>query len=113
MNEVQFWHWIATGALGVLVMLLSWWGKTLSDDVRKRLTREEFKVYLDEATRSRHELRDSILKLFERAESHEKSDVERFERLTKDFNGGLTSMRDLMYTSKLEILRELNDKVDK
>ena len=113
MNEVQLWHWVATVALGILVMLLSWWGKNLQEEVGRRLSKEEFKVYLDETTRSRQELRDSIIKLFERAESHERSDVERFERLTKDFNGGIQSMRDILYTSKLEILRELNGKVDK
>jgi hypothetical protein len=113
MSEVQFWHIVATGALFLLVGILGFIGKGVLDDMKTKLSKEEFKDYLDEASESRKNLRDSIVKLFEKMEGHEKLDSERFQVLTKDFNGGLQSMRDLLYTSKLEILREMNGKVDK
>lgn len=113
MSELTFWHLVATGALFLLMSIMGVMGKGVLDDMKAKLSREEFKSYLDDAKGAREELRTSIIKLFERSENHEKLDASRFELLTKDFNGGIQSMRDLLYTSKLEILKELNDKVDK
>ena len=113
MSEVQFWHWIATGALGVLIAILGWWGKSIVDDMKTKMSKEEFKSYLDDASESRRNLRDSIVKMFERIESHEKLDGERFQTLTKDFNGGLARITDTLYQSKLEIFDRINGKQDK
>lgn len=113
MSELQFYHWIATGALGVLISILGFLWKTMADDMKTKLSREEFKSYLDEASESRKNLRDSILKLFEKMEGHEKLDAVRFEVLTKDFNGGLGRLSEKLSDNQVQLLTQLNTKVDR
>ena len=113
MNELQLYHWIATGGITALLTILWWWVRGVSDDMKQKVSRDEFKAYLDETANARKELRDAIIKIFEKAELHEKLDSSRFELLTKDFNGGMRDIRDLLYTSKLVILREMATKQDK
>jgi|SRR5689334_302116 len=113
MTELQLYHWIATGALTILITILGFLGKGVIEDMKTKLSKEEFAAYLQDAKNGRAEIRDTLIKLFEKAEQHEKRDTERFDLITKDFNGGLQSLRDMLYTSKLEIFEKINGKADK
>lgn len=113
MNELQLYHWIATGAVGGLATILWWWIRQVADDMKAKLSREEFKSYLDETSSSRRELRDSIIKLFEKMEAHEKLDAARFEGVVKDFNGGVQRLSEKISDTQVNILTKLNDKADK
>jgi len=113
MSELQMYHWVATGALSILVGILGFMGKNVLDDMKTKMSKEEFASYLQEAKTSRSELRDSIVKLFEKMENHDKLDAVRFEGIVKDFNGGLARMTDTLYQSKLEIFDRINGKADK
>ncbi len=113
MTELQFYHLIATGALGVLVAIIGYLYRQMADDMKAKLSKEEFKVYLDEASGSRKELRDSIIKLFEKLESHEKLDAIRFESVVKDFNGGVNRLSEKISDTQINILTQLNTKIDK
>ena len=113
MTELQFYHLIATGALGVLVAIIGYLYKQMADDMKAKLSREEFKAYLDDASGSRKELRESIIKLFERMENHEKLDAARFEVITKDFNGGVGRLAEKINDVQVNILTQLNTKVDR
>lgn len=113
MSEVQFWHLVATASLFLLVGVLSVMGKGVLDDMKTKLSKEEFASYLADAKQARTELRDTLIKLFEKMENHDKLDVARFEGVVKDFNGGLQSLRDTLHTSKLEIFDRINGKADR
>lgn len=113
MGELQFWHWIATGAITGLLTIGWWWVRGISDDMKTKLSKEEFTSYLEDAKQSRTEIRETLIKLFEKAEAHEKLDAARFENVIKDFNGGLQSLRDTLHTSKLEIFDRINSKADR
>lgn len=113
MGELQLWRDIATGVLGILVLIIGYlWTSTVAD-MKTKLSKEEFKSYLEEASESRKNLRDSILKLFEKLEGHEKLDAVRFEVLTKDFNGGIQRISEKMSDNQVQILTQLNGKQDK
>lgn len=113
MSELQLWRDIATGVLGVLVLIIGYLWTTTVAEMKTKLSKEEFASYLDEAKQSRNEIRETLIKLFEKMESHEKLDASRFEGVVKDFNGGLTSIRDALNTSKLEIFDRINGKADR
>ena len=113
MSEVQFWHIVATSALFLLVGVLGFMGKGVIDDMKTKLSKEEFASYLQEAKQSRGEIRESIIKMFEKMENHDKLDAARFDAIVKDFNGGLARITDTLYQSKLEIFDRINGKQDK
>lgn len=113
MNELQFYHWIATGALTCLLTILWWWIRGVSDDMKAKLSREEFKSFMEDIVRSRTEFRDNFIKLFEKSEQHEKFDAARFEILTRDFNGGLNRLAEKISDNHIQVLTKLNDKQDR
>jgi hypothetical protein len=113
MTELQFYHWIATGALGVLVTILGWLGKNMADDMKAKLSKEEFSSYLADAKQSRSDLRESIIKLFEKMENHDKLDASRFDGIIKDFNGGVSRLSEKISDVQVNILTQLNGKADK
>ena len=113
MNELQFWHWIATGGVTVILTILWWWVRSVSDDMKTKLSREEFASYLQDAKASRNEIRETLVKLFERADNHEKLDAVRFESVIKDFNGGMQRLSEKISDTQVNILTKLNDKMDK
>ena|SRR5689334_2113576 len=113
MTELQMYHWVATGALSLLVGILTYLGKGLMDDMKTKLSKEEFAAYLTDAKTSRGEIRDTLIKLFEKMENHDKLDAARFEGIVKDFNGGMQRISDNLNTSKLEIFDRINGKADR
>jgi hypothetical protein len=113
MTELQMYHWIATGALTILITILGFLGKNVIEDMKTKLSKEEFAVYLQDAKQSRNELRESIVKLFEKMENHDKLDSARFEIITRDFNGGLNRISEKISDNQVQLLRELNGKADK
>jgi hypothetical protein len=113
MGELQFYRDIATGVLGILVIIIGYLWKTTADDVKSKLSRDEFKSYLDDAKESREALKTSIIKLFEKADNHEKLDAARFEVITKDFNGGVGRLAEKINDVQVNILTQLNNKMDK
>lgn len=113
MNELQFWHEVATGVLGLLVTILGYLWVTTVNEMKSKLSKEEFKAYLEDAAESRKNLRESIVKLFEKMENHERLDATRFELLTKDFNGGLQRLSEKLSDNALQILTQLNEKQDR
>lgn len=113
MNELQMYRDIATGVLGILVLIIGWlWVSTVTE-MKSKLSKEEFKAYLEDASESRKNLRDSIVKLFEKMENHEKLDSARFEVLTKDFNGGLNRLSEKLSDTQVQILTQMNTKKDR
>ena len=113
MNELQLYRDIATGVLGILVLIIGWlWVSTVTE-MKSKLSKEEFKAYLEDASESRKNLRDSIVKLFEKMENHEKLDASRFEVVIRDFNGGMARLSEKMSDNQVQILTQLNGKQDR
>jgi len=93
-DGVEFWHWIATGITTVLLSIMGiLWSRT-TKQIDEKADRRELATAIDEAKQFRQEQRDNMLRLFERAEAHDRKDADRFEQLTKDFNGGLNRLAD-------------------
>ena len=113
MTELQIYQWAATGLIGALATILWWWIRQVADDMKQKLSKEEFKTYLDEASGSRKDLRESIIKLFEKMDNHDKLDSVRFESIVKDFNGGVNRLSEKINEAQISILTQLNGKVDK
>lgn len=113
MTELQFWHWVATSALGLLVAILAFYGKRISDKADDAMTRQEFKDYVERIEVGRREFRESQIKMFERMDNHDKLDASRFEILTKDFNGGLQRLSEKMSDNQVQLLTELSKKADR
>ncbi len=113
MGELQFYRDLATGVLGILVLIIGYLWKTTADEVKAKLSREEFTRYLDEATKSRENLKDFMTRLTEKMENHERLDVSRFDGITKDFNGGVSRLVDKINEVQINVLTKLNDKTDK
>jgi len=113
MNELQLYRDIATGVLGILVIIIGYLWKTTADDVKSKMSKEDFKSYLDDAAESRKNLRESILKLFEKMDNHEKLDQVRFDGIVKDFNGGVNRLSEKISDTQVQILTQMNSKVDK
>mgnify|MGYP001559212639 CR=1 FL=1 len=113
MGELQFYRDIATGVLGILVLIIGYLWKTTADDVKAKMSKEEFKAYLEDASESRKNLRDSIVKLFEKMDNHEKLDQVRFDVIVKDFNGGINRLSEKISDTQVQILTQMNSKQDK
>ena len=113
MTELQIYQWAATGLIGALATILWWWIRQVAEDMKAKMSKEEFKNYLEDASRGRNELRDSIIKLFEKMESHDKLDATRFESIVKDFTGGINRLSEKIGDAQVNILTQLNTKVDK
>jgi len=113
MTELQFYQWLATGVLTIVIGILGYLGRGLMEDMKTKLSKDEFASYLQEAKTSRGEIRDSIIKLFEKMENHDKLDAARFESIIKDFNGGINRLSEKLSDNQLQILREMNGKADK
>ena len=113
MGELQFYRDIATGVLGILVIIIGYLWKTTADDVKAKMSKEEFKAYLEDASESRKNLRDSIVKLFEKMDNHEKLDQVRFDVIVKDFNGGINRLSEKISDTQVQILTQMNSKQDK
>ncbi len=113
MSELQIYQWAATGLIGALATILWWWIRQVADDMKTKLSREEFAGYLQDAKQSRSELRESIMKLFNNQENHEKLDAVRFDSIIKDFNGGINRLSEKIGDVQVSILTQLNGKVDK
>lgn len=92
MSETQFWHWIATGAIGGLVSILSWLGINLE----KRLsTVEKGKVEQDRFEK----LGDYLATMARTLEAHAQRDEDHFSKLT-----------DTIHANHSEMLRALGKK---
>lgn len=113
MNELQMYRDIATGVLGVLVLIIGYLYRSMADDMKAKLSKEEFKTYLEEASTSRKELREAIMKLFLNLENHEKLDAVRFDSVIKDFNGGVNRLSEKISDAQITIMTQLNTKADK
>ena len=113
MNELQLYRDIATGVLGVLVLIIGYLYKSMADEMKAKLSKEEFKTYLEEASTSRKELREAIMKLFLNLENHEKLDAVRFDSVIKDFNGGVNRLSEKISEAQISIMTQLNLKADK
>ena len=58
-------------------------------------------------------MRDSIVKLFEKMDNHEKLDQVRFDVIVKDFNGGINRLSEKISDTQVQILTQMNSKQDK
>lgn len=113
MNELQLYRDIATGVLGILVLIIGYLWTTTAADVKSKLSKEAFESYLEEASNARRELRESIIKLFEKLENHEKLDGMRFEKVIGDFNGGMTRISEKISDNQVQLLTKINEKQDR
>ncbi len=113
MNELQLYRDIATGVLGILVLIIGYLYKSMADEMKAKLSKEEFKTYLEEASTSRKELREAIMKLFLNLENHEKLDAVRFDSVIKDFNGGVNRLSEKISEAQISIMTQLNGKADR
>jgi len=77
------------------------------------LPNAQFMAYVERTEAARKEFRESIVKLFERTEAHERRDEEAFKMVTRDFTAGMNALRDTIWQGQREILKELNNKADK
>lgn len=92
MNELQFWHWLATGSITVIMSILGFLGMSLS----KRLTVvEKEKVEMDRFEK----LGDYLATMARTLESHAQRDEDHFAKLT-----------DTIHMNHAEMLRALNSK---
>ena len=113
MDSTEFWHWVALAAIAILMGVISFFASRTAKQLDGKVDRDEFKQFLDETSQSRGELRDSIIKLFDSLKMHEEKDTLRFEILTKDFNGGMARLTEVVNKTTLDLLREINGKQDK
>lgn len=123
LSEVQFWHWIATGSLGILVMLLSWFGKKTSDKAENALSKSEFKEYIISADKaraeyfaaaekSRNEFRETLLTLFRKIDDHTLEDKIQFRDVTKQINDQTQTLTKSINDNHSEMLRALPKRRD-
>lgn len=105
---------------GVVMTLLSLVWRNLNGEIKASkviaeaaVPRKEFVELMDRQEASRKEFRESLVKLFERTEAHERRDNEAFQTVTRDFTQGMNSLRDSMFQNTREILKEMNGKADK
>ena len=113
MSELQFWHWIATGALGVLLTILAWVAKKVWDKAEAAVPKDDFKIFLEKVEIARRENRETIIQLFEDQKENAAQQNERFAQIIKDFNGGMQRITEDLSDTKYELLRELNKKEDR
>lgn len=91
MNETQFWHWIATGALGGLVAILTWFGKNMERRVSG--------IEKDKVDRDRFDkLGDYLATMARTLEAHAQRDEDHFAKLT-----------DTIHMNHAEMLRALGN----
>lgn len=119
----------AVGAILMGLLTIVW--RNLNGDIKaaKEIAKaavptEQFLRYQESTDVARKEFRESLVKLFERTESHERRDDEAFKTVTRDFTAGMNALRenitasgntlrDQMWQGQREILKELNGKADK
>ena len=90
MNEVQFWHWVATSAIGGLVAIMGWLGM----NIEKRVTALD----KDKVERDRFDkLGDYLATMARTLEAHAQRDEDHFSKLT-----------DTIHANHAEMLRALN-----
>lgn len=107
--------------IGTIIMgLLTIVWRNLNGDIKASkaiaeaaLPRADFTRYIEATEATRREFRESLGKLFERTEQHERRDDEAFKVVTRDFTLGMNALRDTIWQGQREILKELNEKADK
>lgn len=108
----------ATGAILMGLLTIVW--RNLNGDIKAAkeiakaaLPTEQFVRQQETTEGARKEFRESLIKLFERTETHERRDEEVFKSLTRDFTLGMNALRDQMWQGQREILNQLNNKADR
>lgn len=92
MSETQFWHWVATSAIGGLVTLLAWMGKNME---RRLSAVEKDKVEMDRFNK----LGDYLATMARTLEAHAQRDEDHFSKLT-----------DTIHANHAEMLRAIGKK---
>ncbi len=98
--------------------------KAAREIAKAALPSAEFREYVERTEGARKEFRESLVKLFERTEAHERRDDEAFKSVTRDFTAGMNAirenltqnsnaLRDQIWQGQREIMKELNGKADR